>query len=464
MSLNLVSKVSGIRREGDRQPRALFLSRREILFLHQIGLAFDGSQSLAQKPCLPDHRPGLQYSNQSQDSCKPFEFPLYSEILAALLTSLIAWLGCGLWGAGHRAFGGLLAVIGLGLCLSVLTTIGFCDPSFWRPFGRILTGQNPYRCQWDEHSQYRQTLQHDGGNVSQISIRGLERSESILDMDSQDTFFRYYGRFLGRLFKDGYEWPRDNILFAFFMVVVPPVAAWLRDPTHVPDWAVIETTGWIYLALFIVYAAYHVIRTPWKLDEDRAGKLATVTADRDEIGRKLKEIEGARPNIVLCDPGAEHIELVRLNAIDRSFNLPFVKVRFINKLREDQPNVDGHKIRAKLDFYDYTDALILKMDGRWSDSSQPSVKAVGESRNDLLPVDFAVEEAHSLDIAYWDKDRKEFVAWNNDSYDYPIGRKPVHILPGNLFTVEIRLIGGEVNTVFRFRMTADSNGPAIQRM
>jgi hypothetical protein len=89
--------------------------------------------------------------------------------------------------------------------------------------------------------------------------------ETILSMDSLNTFLRYYGRFFTRLFKDGYEWPRDNIFLAFFMVIVPPGAAWLHDPTHVPDWAVIKITGWLYIALFGVYGIYHAIRTPWKL-------------------------------------------------------------------------------------------------------------------------------------------------------------------------------------------------------
>jgi len=283
-------------------------------------------------------------------------------------------------------------------------------------------------------------------------------------MDSQRTFLGYYWRFFARFFKDGYEWPRDNILFAFFMVVVPAVAAWLRDPTHVPDWVVIKTAGWIYLALFAAYAIYLGIRTPWKLDADRAKKLASVTTSESNFAQQLIEIEDAKPNIVLRNPGAEHTELVRLNAIDRSVNLAFARVRFVNKLRGDHPNVEAKKVRAKLKFFDFNGALCLEMDGRWSDSTAPSAKTLGETRNDLLPVDFGIEEEHSLDIAYWDATKKEFIAWNNDSYDFPLGRKPKHVLLGSLFTIEIRLISKEVNTVFRFRLSADSNGPAIQRI
>jgi hypothetical protein len=321
-----------------------------------------------------------------------------------------------------------------------------------------------WRHSGQRQTEYRQTLQHDGGNVSHIYRLETVDNESISSMDSQDTFAAYIGRFLGRLLKDSYEWPRDNILLAFFMVAVPPAAVWLRDPTHIPDWVVIKTAGWLYLALFLVYAIYHVIRTPWKLDVDRVEQLEVVKANEANMRRKLKEIEDAKPNIILRDPGAEHIENMQLNLLaGKSAVFPLAVVRFVNKHREDRPNVEAKKIRAKVNFYDYSGALALEMDGRWSDSSQPSTRVFGVSRNDLLPIDFGVEEAHSLDIAYWDRDQKEFIAWNNDSYDFPLGRKPNHILPGNLFTVEIRLISEEVNAVFRFHLSANLNGPTIRR-
>jgi hypothetical protein len=112
-------------------------------------------------------------------------------------------------------------------------------------------------------------------------------------MNSQDTFSGYYRRFFGRLLKDGYEWPRDNIFIAFSMVIVPPAAVWLRDPAHVPDWPTIKIAGWLYLALFTVYAIYHIIRTPWKLDKERVNKIIALEdklshqATMDEIKERI---------------------------------------------------------------------------------------------------------------------------------------------------------------------------------
>ena len=112
----------------------------------------------------------LQQANNDQPSCKGLEFPLYIEILASLLANFIAWWGGWLlYGKRRRRIlGSALVVLGFCLYASVLTTILFCDPLFWRAEWRAFSsGQNPYRCQWSEYSEYRQTYQHDSGNVSQ---------------------------------------------------------------------------------------------------------------------------------------------------------------------------------------------------------------------------------------------------------------------------------------------------------
>lgn len=159
------------------------------LRIHDVGLGMNVASGLPKQDSLPSHRPNLQHSHESQDSCKPFEFPLYSEILAALLASLIACWGGWLWGGGHRIWGGLLAVLGLGLAASVLTTVGFCNPLFWRAEWRSLTFQEANRCQYAEHSNYCQTFQHDGENVSQISVLETGNGGRIAGMKNLKLFF-----------------------------------------------------------------------------------------------------------------------------------------------------------------------------------------------------------------------------------------------------------------------------------
>jgi hypothetical protein len=154
--------LGGHLRSGNRISQDLGLS------LHPLGLGMNVIASLFQKPSLPDHCANLQPSNCNSQCPNNYKqqgedrhFPLYLEILAALLACLITCMGGGLWGFGHRILGGMIAVLGLACSLSVLTSVGFCDPFFWRPFQRVMAGQNPYRCQWTQQTEYRETLHHD---------------------------------------------------------------------------------------------------------------------------------------------------------------------------------------------------------------------------------------------------------------------------------------------------------------
>ena len=99
----------------------------------------------------------LHYANYNQPSCKGLELPLYIEVLASLLANFIAgWGGCLFYGRPRRRIlGSVIAIFGLCLYASILTTILFCDPLFLRAEWRSFTGGDPYRCQWSDHSEYR---------------------------------------------------------------------------------------------------------------------------------------------------------------------------------------------------------------------------------------------------------------------------------------------------------------------
>jgi hypothetical protein len=71
--------------------------------------------------------------------------------------------------------------LSLWLFLSFMTAVSLGDPLFWRPLGRILSDQNPYRYEWGQQSEYQQPLTH-GENVSQIYVLGAPNGESISDM------------------------------------------------------------------------------------------------------------------------------------------------------------------------------------------------------------------------------------------------------------------------------------------
>jgi len=143
------------------------------LFFHPFGLGVNVAASLAYQDSLPNHASNLKRTDYHQTECEPCEPILYLEVLASLLAGLIAAWGGWLWGGGRRVWGGLVIGLSLWLFLSFFTGFLFNDPLFWRPIGRILTGGNPYRCQGDQQTEYRQPFQHNSAIVPQKYIDSL---------------------------------------------------------------------------------------------------------------------------------------------------------------------------------------------------------------------------------------------------------------------------------------------------
>jgi hypothetical protein len=92
-------------------------------------------------------------------------------------------------------------------------------------------------------------------------------------MDRQDTFFRYYRRFLRQFWTNFLDWPRDNVIVAGIAAIAPVFAVYLRDPHQTLDWELIKTTGVVYLVLFCIYAIFQAIRIPWKMDSELTKEL-----------------------------------------------------------------------------------------------------------------------------------------------------------------------------------------------
>jgi IS1 family transposase len=108
----------------------------------------------------------LQNPNNSQYSCKSFDFPLYIDILSGLLFYCLIWLGEYLYLVrGQRRRGAFVTIIGACLLFSMFTAIGFCDPIFWRAEWRSLTGKGANRCGCE--SENRQEFPHNLAIVPQ---------------------------------------------------------------------------------------------------------------------------------------------------------------------------------------------------------------------------------------------------------------------------------------------------------
>jgi hypothetical protein len=429
--------------------------------------------SLAEQKSLPSDKHYLEESNYNQTPCEIHEPMLYLEILATLLAGLIASWGGWLWGGGHRAWGGLVIALSLWLFLSFFTGFLFSDPLFWRAGWNVLSGHDPYRCEpvYCQTSNYRQTFQHNGENVSQKSLDGLGGPVKVLRAWTGEREARSmgkgeyeppercsYGSVLREAWWGPLAWIVDGVLVLLdygdlIAKIFPETEEFFKKAPLLSGlpwyWKVI--TLLIVNILLIWEGAFRAVRKRER--------------QRDEYKKRLQEIEDAKPNIVLNEPDAESVELVPvITSQPPIFNAKFVRVRFVNRPLVNSPNAVAHGVRAFLKFYDPSHVLLLSMDGRWASSSQPSTKHPAETKNDLLPMDFAIEEAQSLDVAFWDPMAGTFVAWNNDNYNYLDVKKPEHILQGRRFVVEIRLVTVSVDKTFIFQLAFDERGPTMRRL
>lgn len=212
-----------------------------------------------------------------------------------------------------------------------------------------------------------------------------------------------------------------------------------------PAWSI-----WLGAALCFSVANFIV----WNREHERAQKSETA----------LVQIENARPQIVLREPNAIHVEQVsmgnRVSGVPHpEKTVPFVKVRFINCPKGNYPNAVASKVSARVRIFDLAGNCQVDMAGRWDDTTQASFIAYGFSKTELLFVDFGIKQERGLDIAFRDTDGT-FVAWNNDNYDYSDMRKPGHVLTGKEFRVEIKLSAVWVDETFVFQFFASGTSGA----
>ena len=97
---------------------------------------------------------------------------------------------------------------------------------------------------------------------------------------SGPTFLEYLHRFWKRFSADTASWARDNIFWGIFVFLAPLVGLYLWKHTAI-EWGLVYTTVWIYLGVFFLYLCVHAVRTPWKLDADRAATINTLTGELD---------------------------------------------------------------------------------------------------------------------------------------------------------------------------------------
>ena len=262
-------------------------------------------------------------------------------------------------------------------------------------------------------------------------------------MGKQKRFTEYL-TMVAKLWGDQISGP---ILAVIAIIAVCVEAKFANDPTATAT--VARYTAWVtggMSALLILVAQYKA----WSAERDKY----------EVVSRKLEEIERSKPHIKLREPNAIHVRQTGFQSRDgfHLFNAPVLRVRFVNDPEHPYPNAVARDIRAKIHFYK-NDSLIRRVDGRWADSDQASLRDKRQSRDDLLGTDFAIGAEHDLDIAFQSSDGTCFI-WNNDSYDNAFN--PELLLDGTHFRIEIRLRGTWVDTTFSFSFRTNNNGFEIE--
>jgi hypothetical protein len=267
-----------------------------------------------------------------------------------------------------------------------------------------------------------------------------------------ESWCDYYKRV--RLYIDGEEakWARDNLAVACGLGIFIVLALYLLYRTA-PDTQTLAATCWVFGVSLILFIVAVFVRAPWKLDQIRVHEIETLNQELNEEREKQKT---ARPKIILKEPNAFYVEQVaQLQGDGNTRFAPFLKVRFINEPEKAEPSAVANEVIAKLKYFRCNESgeyeEFLSLDGRWSESDQPSSLSPLVSKSHLLRSTFGISEEHSLDIAYRNSQNGIHYAWNNDNYKYAGGRYERHQLTGSgCFKVEICLKGPWVDELFMF--------------
>lgn len=102
------------------------------------------------------------------------------------------------------------------------------------------------------------------------------------------TFRSYCKRLKSRLYEEAAPWARDNIFWGIIMLIAPPTAIYLRNHNATLDWETVRIATYLYGGAFVIYLAFHCVRTVWKLDTDRANEVAAEKAVSEIMEQKIK--------------------------------------------------------------------------------------------------------------------------------------------------------------------------------
>jgi len=222
----------------------------------------------------------------------------------------------------------------------------------------------------------------------------------------------------------------------------------LASPTVQAQWkvlAILHKLGWRTLGETL-FAVVFVAMCEGTYREYREQRLASISAEL-----RLRDIDDAKPNIVLCGPYTEKVG-INQNGL-RVCVANVLRVKLENASPHPYPNSEAKNVTATVSFYDQSgNLLIADMDARWTASSQPDGPHT-QSIVPLLGMDIPRGAKRDLDIAFaamspYKAPLPNVVALNNDNFRFTGWGKPDRVLQGERFVAEIRVMAAWVDTKF----------------
>lgn len=211
-----------------------------------------------------------------------------------------------------------------------------------------------------------------------------------------------------------------------------------RDQTSGAYWSI----AWPYVILVGGLLLWHLVKTPAEMDAAITAELASSKASEESLATRLREIEEARPCIVVRDVHTETVSVNENGVLVCIANVLRAKIE--NAPPNHYPNSEAKNVTATVSFYDQSgNLLIAGMDARWTASSQP-VGPHTQSIVPLLGMDFPIGAKRDLDIAFAEATYikiplTKLVALNNDNFHFSHWKKLEHILPVERVRAEIRV-------------------------
>jgi len=235
---------------------------------------------------------------------------------------------------------------------------------WFRRFGWLVLAIAVLLCGFSVAGQCSTQGRTERASRTQISRLATAESATIPSMGEQSGFFGYYREFSREFVAQSYESWKSELRSTIGVAVVAFGFSYSHDKSGLEALLLTLKAGGIWLLL---WAAWHLICTPWRLDGGRAKVAATLAAENagllqsnKELEVRLKELEATATttpiqNIYLPAPPSPLPEPLKHNVrcvgVEIEPDFPMVRICFRNIEIPGEPVGRFKAARLKINYY-----------------------------------------------------------------------------------------------------------------